>query len=92
MNEILCSSGVELLMDYLEGVLPAGDLLSLRIPLLAEGVVGAPGAEPGETVWVPAHTVHRMANKSDRAGRLLEIAFGDFDEADIVRLEDDYAR
>jgi mannose-6-phosphate isomerase-like protein (cupin superfamily) len=49
-------------------------------------------AEPGETVWVPCSTVHRMANKSDRAGRLLEIAFGTFDEADIVRLEDDYAR
>jgi len=49
-------------------------------------------AEPDETVWVPPHTVHRMANKSDRAGRLLEIAFGAFDEADIVRLEDDYAR
>ena len=33
-----------------------------------------------------------MANHGDRVGRLLEIAFGDFDEADIVRLHDDYAR
>lgn len=49
-------------------------------------------ANPGEAVWVPSNTVHRMANQGDRAGRLLEIAFGDFDEADIVRLEDDYAR
>jgi mannose-6-phosphate isomerase-like protein (cupin superfamily) len=49
-------------------------------------------ADPGEAVWVPCGTVHRMANKGERAGRLLEIAFGDFDEADIVRLEDDYAR
>lgn len=49
-------------------------------------------AKPGEAVWVPSNTVHRMANQGDRAGRLLEIAFGDFDEADIVRLEDDYAR
>ena len=49
-------------------------------------------AEPGETVWVPPHTVHRMANHGDGPGRLLEIAFGDFDEADIVRLQDDYAR
>ena len=49
-------------------------------------------AEPGETVWVPRSTVHRMANKSDQAGRLLEIAFGELDEADIERLEDDYAR
>ena len=49
-------------------------------------------AQPGEAVWVPSHTVHRMANHGDGAGRLLEIAFGDFDEADIVRLHDDYAR
>jgi len=49
-------------------------------------------AEPGEHVWVPCGAIHRMANKGERAGRLLEIAFGDFDEADIVRLEDDYAR
>ena len=49
-------------------------------------------AEVGESVWVPVGSVHRMANKADRPGRLLEIAYGDFDEADIVRLEDDYAR
>ena len=49
-------------------------------------------AEPDEAVWVPVGSLHRMANKGDRAGRLLEIAYGDFDEADIVRLEDDYAR
>jgi mannose-6-phosphate isomerase len=49
-------------------------------------------AAPGEAVWVPCHAVHRMANKGDQPGRLLEIAFGDFDEADIVRLQDDYAR
>jgi mannose-6-phosphate isomerase len=49
-------------------------------------------ASPGETVWVPSGAVHRMSNKSDRRGRVLEVAFGDFDEADILRLEDDYAR
>lgn len=49
-------------------------------------------AAPGEAVWVPVGSLHRMANKGDRPGRLLEIAYGDFDEADIVRLEDDYAR
>ncbi len=49
-------------------------------------------AQPGEAVWVPCGAVHRMANHGERSGRLLEIAFGDFDEADIVRLEDDYAR
>jgi mannose-6-phosphate isomerase len=49
-------------------------------------------AAPGESVWVPLGSVHRMSNKADRPARLLEIAFGDFDEADIVRIEDDYAR
>ncbi len=49
-------------------------------------------AQPGEAVWVPVGAVHRMSNKGDRSGRLLEIAYGAFDEGDIVRLEDDYAR
>ena len=49
-------------------------------------------AQPGESVWVPCQALHRMANQGEQSGRLLEIAYGDFDEADIVRLEDDYAR
>lgn len=49
-------------------------------------------AQVGEAVWVPVGAEHRMANKSDAPGRLLEIGFGDFDEADIVRIQDDYAR
>lgn len=49
-------------------------------------------AQPGEAVWVPAGAVHRMSNKGDRSGRLLEIAYGAFDESDIERLEDDYSR
>lgn len=49
-------------------------------------------AEPGETVWVPHGTLHRMGNSGTAPGRLLEVAFGHFDEADIERLEDDYAR
>ncbi|HET8594156.1 MAG TPA: phosphomannose isomerase type II C-terminal cupin domain [Intrasporangium sp.] len=49
-------------------------------------------AQPGETVWVPCGSLHRMGNSADRPGRLLEVAFGHFDESDIERLEDDYAR
>ena len=49
-------------------------------------------AEPGETIWVPRGAVHRMGNSGDRPGRLLEVAFGHFDEGDIERLEDDYTR
>jgi mannose-1-phosphate guanylyltransferase/mannose-6-phosphate isomerase len=46
----------------------------------------------GDAVWVPRGAVHRIANPGTHAGRLLEVAFGHFDEADIERLHDDYAR
>ena len=50
-------------------------------------------AAPGEAVWVPSNTLHRMANKSgDRPAACSRSPSGTFDEADIVRLEDDYAR
>lgn len=49
-------------------------------------------AEVGQTVWVPRGATHRMGNSGDRPGRLLEVAFGHFDEGDIERLEDDYSR
>ncbi len=49
-------------------------------------------AQVGERVWVPQGARHRMGNSGTEAGRLLEIAFGSFDESDIQRLEDDYAR
>ena len=49
-------------------------------------------AQPGETIWVPRGATHRMGNSGELPGRLLEVAFGSFDEDDIERLEDDYAR
>lgn len=49
-------------------------------------------AQAGERLWIPQGTVHRLGNPGDTAGRVLEIAYGDFDECDIVRLEDDYER
>lgn len=49
-------------------------------------------AQVGETVWVPRGAIHRMANPGERAGRVLEVGFGFFDESDIERLQDDYAR
>jgi mannose-6-phosphate isomerase-like protein (cupin superfamily) len=64
----------------------------LDVPIHVE-VDGAEwDAQVGERVWVPAGAEHRMANQGSVPGRLLEIAFGDFDESDIVRLHDDYAR
>lgn len=49
-------------------------------------------AEPGERIWVPRGAIHRMGNSGDAPARILEIAYGTFDEDDIERLEDDYAR
>lgn len=46
----------------------------------------------GEIVWVPRGATHRMGNSGDEPGRLLEVAFGLFDESDIERLHDDYIR
>ena len=49
-------------------------------------------AQPGERIWVSQGARHRMANSGTEPGRLLEIAFGHFDEADIERIQDDYTR
>ena len=48
--------------------------------------------QPGEKVWIPRGTTHRLENRGEQTARVLEIAFGHFDECDIERLADDYAR
>lgn len=47
--------------------------------------------QTGETITVPKKAVHRLAGVGADA-IVLEISTGDFDEKDIVRLEDDYSR
>jgi len=49
-------------------------------------------AQPDELVWIPQGSAHRIGNPGDQPGRVLEIAFGAFEEEDIERLEDDYQR
>lgn len=46
----------------------------------------------GEKVWIPRGALHRLGNVGAQAARVLEIAFGHFDESDIERLSDDYSR
>jgi mannose-6-phosphate isomerase len=47
--------------------------------------------QEGETITIPRQTKHRvLALENDCI--ILEIAYGKFDENDIVRLEDDYHR
>lgn len=47
--------------------------------------------QTGETVTIPKKTIHRLIGAGTDA-IILEISTGDFDEKDIVRLEDDYSR
>jgi mannose-6-phosphate isomerase-like protein (cupin superfamily) len=45
-----------------------------------------------EEIFIPHGSRHRVAGVGTRPSRWLEISFGDFDENDIVRLEDQYGR
>ena len=47
---------------------------------------------PEQEVWIPRGAVHTVENRSGGPARFLEVAFGDFDENDIERLEDIYGR
>jgi len=49
-------------------------------------------AAPSEEIFIPHGTRHRMAGAGSQPSRWLEISFGEFDENDIVRLEDQYGR
>src|SRR5688572_9279672 len=45
-----------------------------------------------EQVWIPAGATHRLSAPGAQSGRVLEVAFGHFDEDDIERLSDRYGR
>jgi mannose-1-phosphate guanylyltransferase/mannose-6-phosphate isomerase len=45
----------------------------------------------GDELWIPANTKHRLASIGGPV-RVLEIAFGNWQQADIQRFEDDYSR
>ncbi len=46
----------------------------------------------GEEVFIPRSTAHRLSAVGNAPVRILEVSFGDFDEDDIVRLDDVYGR
>ena len=48
--------------------------------------------QPEETVFIPRQTPHRLSATGEEPVRILEISLGEFDENDIVRLEDIYGR
>ncbi|MBI1968663.1 HAD-IIB family hydrolase, partial [Candidatus Woesearchaeota archaeon] len=45
----------------------------------------------GERVFIPKEAKHRLS-AGEQPGRFLEISWGDFDEGDITRYEDDFGR
>ena len=45
----------------------------------------------GDEIWIPANTKHRLASTGPDV-RVLEVAFGNWQQADIKRYADDYAR
>lgn len=47
--------------------------------------------EAGEEIFIPANTPHRLSSGGP-AVRVLEVAFGNWQQADITRYDDDYAR
>ena len=49
-------------------------------------------ATSNDEFFIPRETLHRIMASDDAAVRLLEIAFGDFDEDDIIRTADSYGR
>lgn len=46
---------------------------------------------PGEQIWIPANTPHRLSSR-DHPVRVLEVAFGNWQQEDVLRFEDDYNR
>lgn len=48
--------------------------------------------QAGDEVWIPANARHRLSCPGDKPVRVLEVAFGNWQQEDIQRYEDDYAR
>jgi mannose-1-phosphate guanylyltransferase/mannose-6-phosphate isomerase len=48
-------------------------------------------AHAGEEFWIPAGVKHRLSAEGETV-RVLEVAFGDWQQDDITRYEDDYSR
>jgi mannose-1-phosphate guanylyltransferase/mannose-6-phosphate isomerase len=46
----------------------------------------------GDEVWIPANEQHRLSCRGNHAVRVLEVAFGNWQQDDIQRYADDYQR
>jgi mannose-6-phosphate isomerase len=46
----------------------------------------------GDELWIPANERHRLSCKGTEPVRVLEVAFGNWQQDDIKRYDDDYVR
>jgi mannose-1-phosphate guanylyltransferase/mannose-6-phosphate isomerase len=46
----------------------------------------------GDVIWIPATCRHRLTCRGTTPVRVLEVAFGNWQQADITRFEDDFSR
>jgi mannose-6-phosphate isomerase len=46
----------------------------------------------GDEIWIPADEKHRLSCAGTTPVRVLEVAFGNWQQADIIRYADDYQR
>ena len=46
----------------------------------------------GDEIWINANQKHRLACAGDKPVRVLEVAFGNWQQDDIQRYDDDYKR
>jgi mannose-6-phosphate isomerase len=46
----------------------------------------------GDEFWIPANERHRLGCRGDQPVRVLEVAFGNWQPADITRYADDFGR
>jgi mannose-1-phosphate guanylyltransferase/mannose-6-phosphate isomerase len=46
----------------------------------------------GDEIWIPANAKHRLSCAGDKPVRVLEVAFGNWQQDDIKRYADDYRR
>lgn len=46
----------------------------------------------GDEIWIPAEAKHRLGNLGPTPVRVLEVAFGNWQQEDITRYADDYVR
>ena len=46
----------------------------------------------GDEIWIPANQKHRLSCRDSQPVRVLEVAFGNWQQDDIKRFDDDYHR